>query len=105
MIEGAEEFLLKPVKLADVKRLKELIMRGGEAEEGKTKKLSPKRILQNDIDSSPSSSSTSSSSSSHDVSSRALRRPGSPGTMHMKVGRTCAEAAQYPVTGGRFPAG
>lgn len=69
MIEGAEDFLLKPVKLADVKRLKELIMRGGETNEGKTKKLSPKRILQNDIDSSPSSSSTSSSSSSHDVSS------------------------------------
>ncbi|KAG7587073.1 Signal transduction response regulator receiver domain [Arabidopsis thaliana x Arabidopsis arenosa] len=69
MIEGAEDFLLKPVKLADVKRLKEIIMRGGEADEGKAKKLSPKRILQNDIDSSPSSSSTSSSSSSHDVSS------------------------------------
>lgn len=65
MIEGAEDFLLKPVKLADVKRLKELITRGGEAGEGKNKKLSPKRILQNDIDSSPSSS----SSSSHDVSS------------------------------------
>ncbi|KAG5381004.1 hypothetical protein IGI04_028846 [Brassica rapa subsp. trilocularis] len=28
MTEGAEDFLLKPVKLADVKRLKELIMRG-----------------------------------------------------------------------------
>lgn len=71
MIEGAEEFLLKPVKLADVKRLKELIMRGGEAKEAKSKSPSLKRILQNDIDSSPSSSSssTSSSSSSHDVSS------------------------------------
>lgn len=67
MIEGAEEFLLKPVKLADVKRLKELIMRGGEAKEAKTRSPSLKRILQNDIDSSPSSS--SSSSSSLDVSS------------------------------------
>ncbi|EOA35743.1 hypothetical protein CARUB_v10020975mg [Capsella rubella] len=67
MIEGAEDFLLKPVKLADVKRLKELIMRVGEAKEGLTKSSSPKRILQNDIDSSPSSS--SSSSSSQDVSS------------------------------------
>lgn len=66
MTEGAEDFLLKPVKLADVKRLKELIMRGGEAEEGKTKNNSPKRILENNIDSSSSSSSTS---SSHDVSS------------------------------------
>lgn len=71
MTEGAEDFLLKPVKLSDVKRLKELIMRSGEAEQGKTKNLSPKRILQSDIDSSPSSSPTSSSSSSlfHDVSS------------------------------------
>ncbi|XP_010471585.1 PREDICTED: two-component response regulator ARR15-like [Camelina sativa] len=68
MIEGAEDFLLKPVKLADVKRIKELIMRGGEAKEGLTKSPSPKRILQNDIDSSPSSSS-SSTSSSQDVSS------------------------------------
>ncbi|KAJ4883794.1 Two-component response regulator ARR15 [Raphanus sativus] len=51
MTEGAEDFLLKPVKLADVKRLKELIMRmrGGEAEEEKTSNLSPIRILQNDI--------------------------------------------------------
>uniref|UniRef100_A0A1J3DMU0 Two-component response regulator ARR15 n=1 Tax=Noccaea caerulescens TaxID=107243 RepID=A0A1J3DMU0_NOCCA len=62
MTEGAEDFLLKPVKLADVKRLKELIMRGGEVQEG------PKSFLQNDIDSS-SSSSPSSSSSYHDVSS------------------------------------
>ncbi|KAF8111435.1 hypothetical protein N665_0076s0405 [Sinapis alba] len=49
MTEGAEDFLLKPVKLADVKRLKELIMRGGEAEEEKISNLSPKRIPQNDI--------------------------------------------------------
>ncbi|XP_018508319.1 two-component response regulator ARR15 isoform X2 [Brassica rapa] len=50
MTEGAEDFLLKPVKLADVKRLKELIMRGGEAEQEKTSNLiSPKRILQNNI--------------------------------------------------------
>ncbi|KAF2606607.1 hypothetical protein F2Q68_00046461 [Brassica cretica] len=52
MTEGAEDFLLKPVKLADVKRLKELIMRGGEAEQEKTSNLiisSPKRILQNNF--------------------------------------------------------
>ncbi|KAF3516516.1 hypothetical protein DY000_02063914 [Brassica cretica] len=52
MTEGAEDFLLKPVKLADVKRLKELIMRGGEAEQETTSNLiisSPKRILQNNF--------------------------------------------------------
>ncbi|KAL1216703.1 Two-component response regulator ARR15 [Cardamine amara subsp. amara] len=66
MTEGAEDFLLKPVKLADVKRLKELIMRSGEAEERKTTNPSPTRILQNDFD---SSSSSTSSSSFHDGSS------------------------------------
>ncbi|KAG7597553.1 Signal transduction response regulator receiver domain [Arabidopsis suecica] len=59
--EGAEEFLLKPVKLADVKRIKQLIMRN-EAEECKTLSHSNKRKLQEDCD-------TSSSSSSHDDSS------------------------------------
>ncbi|XP_018444013.2 two-component response regulator ARR15 isoform X1 [Raphanus sativus] len=62
MTEGAEDFLLKPVKLADVKRLKELIMKSGLAEEedNKAKHSCPNRILQNN---------TASSSSSHDVSS------------------------------------
>ncbi|KAG2324242.1 hypothetical protein Bca4012_038774 [Brassica carinata] len=63
MTEGAEGFLLKPVKLADVKRLKELIMRSGEPED-ETKHSCPKRILQDDTD-----SSTSTLSSSLDVSS------------------------------------
>ncbi|CAE5957912.1 unnamed protein product [Arabidopsis arenosa] len=62
--EGAEEFLLKPVKLADVKRIKQLIMRN-EAEECKTLSHSNKRKLQEDCD----TSSSSSSSSSHDDSS------------------------------------
>ncbi|CAH2067316.1 unnamed protein product [Thlaspi arvense] len=66
MTEGAEDFLLKPVKLADVKRLKELIMRSGEAEEGRIKNPSPNTIIQDDIDSSSPSSSSSSSSSYHD---------------------------------------
>uniref|UniRef100_A0A1J3EB20 Two-component response regulator ARR7 n=1 Tax=Noccaea caerulescens TaxID=107243 RepID=A0A1J3EB20_NOCCA len=57
--EGAEEFLLKPVKLADVKRIKQLIMRN-EAEECKTLSNSNKRKLAQDIDS---------TSSSHDDSS------------------------------------
>ncbi|KAJ4870707.1 Two-component response regulator ARR15 [Raphanus sativus] len=63
MTGGAEDFLLKPVKLADVKRLKELIMRSGVAEEeDKSKHSCPNRMLQNNTD-----SSTSTSSSSHDV--------------------------------------
>ncbi|XP_020869851.1 two-component response regulator ARR7 isoform X2 [Arabidopsis lyrata subsp. lyrata] len=60
--EGAEEFLLKPVKLADVKRIKQLILKN-EAEECKTLSHSNKRKLQEDCDTS------SSSSSSHDDSS------------------------------------
>ncbi|EOA37104.1 hypothetical protein CARUB_v10010295mg [Capsella rubella] len=61
--EGAEDFLLKPVKLADVKRIKQLIMRN-ESEECKTlRSLSNKRkLVEENID-------TSSSSSSHDDSS------------------------------------
>ncbi|KAF8112471.1 hypothetical protein N665_0064s0098 [Sinapis alba] len=62
--EGAEDFLLKPVKLADVKRIKQLIMRN-EAEECKTLSHSSKRKLGEDTD----TSSPSSSSSSHDDSS------------------------------------
>ncbi|CAH8381230.1 unnamed protein product [Eruca vesicaria subsp. sativa] len=61
--EGAEDFLLKPVKLADVKRIKELIMRN-EAEDCKTISHSNKRKLAEGIDT-PSPS----SSSSHDYSS------------------------------------
>ncbi|KAJ0256462.1 Two-component response regulator ARR15 [Hirschfeldia incana] len=60
MTEGAEDFLLKPVKLADVQRLKELIMRSGvaeEEEEDKAKHSCPNRILQKYTDSSTSSSS------------------------------------------------
>jgi two-component response regulator (ARR-A family) len=52
--EGAEEFLLKPVKLADVKRIKQLIMRN-EAEECKILSHSNKRKLQEDSDTSSSS--------------------------------------------------
>lgn len=66
--EGAKDFLLKPVKLADVKRIKQLIMRN-EAEECKTLSLSNKRKLgEEDIDTtSPSSSSSSSSHAETDV--------------------------------------
>ncbi|CAN7052923.1 unnamed protein product [Brassica rapa subsp. trilocularis] len=55
MTEGAEDFLLKPVKLADVKRLTELIIRNVEPEEeDKSKHSYPNRILQNNTDSSSS---------------------------------------------------
>ncbi|XP_013587680.1 PREDICTED: two-component response regulator ARR7-like [Brassica oleracea var. oleracea] len=63
--EGAEDFLLKPVKLADVKRIKELIMRN-EAEDCKTLSHSNKRKLAEYID---DASSPSPSSSTHDDSS------------------------------------
>lgn len=53
--EGAEDFLLKPVKLADVKRIKQLIMRN-EAEDHRTLSHSNKRKLGEDVDTSPSSS-------------------------------------------------
>ncbi|RID58015.1 hypothetical protein BRARA_F01345 [Brassica rapa] len=68
--EGAEDFLLKPVKLADVKRIKELIMRN-EAEDCKTLSHSNKRKLSEYIDdaSSPSSSSTHGDSSAKDFPS------------------------------------
>ncbi|CAN8292508.1 unnamed protein product [Cochlearia groenlandica] len=59
--EGAEDFLLKPVKLADVKRIKQLIMRN-ETEECKILSHSNKRkLVEENID-----TSSSSSSSSHD---------------------------------------
>ncbi|ESQ48968.1 hypothetical protein EUTSA_v10021491mg [Eutrema salsugineum] len=69
--EGAEEFLLKPVKLADVKRIKQLIMRNeAEAEECKTLRSHyNKREFPKDIDTpSPSSSSTTTSNDDDDSS-------------------------------------
>ncbi|KAJ0257355.1 Two-component response regulator ARR7 [Hirschfeldia incana] len=68
--EGAEDFLLKPVKLADVKRIKEQITRN-EAEDCKTVSHSNKRKLAEDIDdtSSPSSSSSPDDSSVKDFPS------------------------------------
>ncbi|GAV66249.1 Response_reg domain-containing protein [Cephalotus follicularis] len=44
--EGAEDFIVKPVKLSDVKRLKDFIMRGFGEEKGE--KSVPKRKLQGD---------------------------------------------------------
>jgi hypothetical protein len=52
--EGAEDFLLKPVKLSDVRRLKDFIMRG-EVKDGE--KCSLKRMRSSD-DCSPSLSTT-----------------------------------------------
>ncbi|KFK44048.1 hypothetical protein AALP_AA1G208700 [Arabis alpina] len=67
--EGAEDFLLKPVKLADVKRIKQLIMRN-EAEECKTISQSNKRKLEEeDIDTTSPSSSSDAESYVKDISS------------------------------------
>ncbi|GKV14219.1 hypothetical protein SLEP1_g25122 [Rubroshorea leprosula] len=60
--EGAEEFLVKPVKLSDVKRLKEFILKG-EAE-GSGERRVCKRNLEDDSHCSSSSLSSPSSSSS-----------------------------------------
>ncbi|KDP31161.1 hypothetical protein JCGZ_11537 [Jatropha curcas] len=46
--EGAEEFIVKPVKLSDVKRLKDFIMKG-EGEEEKRKRKILKRKLQDGV--------------------------------------------------------
>ncbi|XVF50243.1 hypothetical protein PTKIN_Ptkin04bG0080300 [Pterospermum kingtungense] len=45
--EGAEEFLVKPVKLSDVKRLKDCIMRGG-TEENRGRSVHKKRKFEED---------------------------------------------------------
>ncbi|XVF09206.1 hypothetical protein REPUB_Repub07fG0072100 [Reevesia pubescens] len=58
--EGAEEFLVKPVKLSDVKRLKDFIMRG-ETEENEGRRVHKRKF---EDDSHPQSSSSSSSISS-----------------------------------------
>jgi two-component response regulator (ARR-A family) len=52
--EGAEDFLLKPVKLSDVRRLKDFIMRG-EVKDGKKNSLKRRRSSD---DCSPSLSTT-----------------------------------------------
>ncbi|KAE9467352.1 hypothetical protein C3L33_00748, partial [Rhododendron williamsianum] len=45
--EGAEDFLLKPVKLSDVKRLKDFVLKGQGEEDGRDKG-SCKRMIQHD---------------------------------------------------------
>ncbi|XVE54895.1 hypothetical protein DITRI_Ditri03aG0118900 [Diplodiscus trichospermus] len=57
--EGAEEFLVKPVKLSDVKRLKDCIMRG-ETEENRGRRFYKRKF---EDDSSPPSSESSTPSS------------------------------------------
>ncbi|KAK2965147.1 hypothetical protein RJ640_005310 [Escallonia rubra] len=64
--EGAEEFLMKPVKLSDVKRLKSFILRGEGDEHGK--KQTQKRKLEDDPSSASSPLSSSTSSLSDDLS-------------------------------------
>ncbi|XP_022727392.1 two-component response regulator ARR5-like isoform X2 [Durio zibethinus] len=61
--EGAEEFLVKPVKLSDVKRLKDFIMRG-ETEENGGRRVHKRKFEDDSHQSSWLSSSTPSSPSS-----------------------------------------
>ncbi|XP_061360299.1 two-component response regulator ARR5-like isoform X2 [Gastrolobium bilobum] len=74
--EGAEEFLLKPVKLSDVTRLKDFIMRG---EMKESEKGSPKR-RRSDDDCSPSLS-TMFSPMSHPCDPSSVISPLSPSTL------------------------
>lgn len=43
--EGAEEYIVKPVKLSDVKRLKDHIMRGEPQENGKSGLLLKRKLI------------------------------------------------------------
>ncbi|PON31195.1 Two-component response regulator [Parasponia andersonii] len=63
--EGAEEFIVKPVKLSDVKRLTNFVMKGEGKESGGAKRISQKRKFKDDISplSSPSPSPSLSPSS------------------------------------------
>ncbi|CAL0325379.1 unnamed protein product [Lupinus luteus] len=81
--EGAEEFLLKPVKLADVRRLTDFIMRGEVKED---EKMSQKRKLSDDCI--PSVSTTFPSvSQQRDSSSSSGLSPLSPSSLSSKKSR------------------
>ncbi|OIW18364.1 hypothetical protein TanjilG_31504 [Lupinus angustifolius] len=84
--EGAEEFLLKPVKLADVRRLTDFITRGEVKEEVKTSK---KRKLSDGC--SPSLSTTFSSVSQPRDPSLSGLSPLSPSSLSSKKSRLCSE--------------
>ncbi|KAJ4712245.1 Two-component response regulator [Melia azedarach] len=79
--EGAEEYIVKPVKLSDVKRLKDHIMKG-EAEENGRRKLHKRKLRDDDVQplspSSSPSSDLSSSSPSSDLSSSSPSSPDCP---------------------------
>ncbi|XP_059642329.1 two-component response regulator ARR5 [Cornus florida] len=61
--EGAEEYLVKPVKLSDVKRLKDFLLRG-EEENGERVTTHKRKLLDDYVPSSPSSRASSDQSSS-----------------------------------------
>ncbi|KAE9602601.1 hypothetical protein Lal_00050155 [Lupinus albus] len=84
--EGAEEFLLKPVKLADVRRLTDFITRGDVKEEVKT---SQKRKLSDGCI--PSLSTTFSSVSQPREPSLSGLSPLSPSSLSSKKSRLCSE--------------
>ncbi|GAA0142674.1 winged helix/forkhead transcription factor [Lithospermum erythrorhizon] len=61
--EGAEDFLLKPVKLADVKRLTDFVLKGTVSKKNGSDVKNPKRKLLDDSSSSSADSALSSQSS------------------------------------------
>ncbi|CAL0306839.1 unnamed protein product [Lupinus luteus] len=84
--EGAEEFLLKPVKLADVRRLTDFVMRGEVKEEVKT---TQKRKLSDGC--SPSLSTTFSAVSQPRDPLLSGLSPLSPSSLSSKKCRLCSE--------------
>ncbi|MED6170614.1 Two-component response regulator arr5 [Stylosanthes scabra] len=82
--EGAEDFLLKPVKLSDVRRLKDFIMRG-EVKEGE--KRCCKRLRSDDCSPSSTTHPCDSSPLSSPLSSSSLLSQLSPSTLSSKKSR------------------
>nr|DAD34721.1 TPA_asm: hypothetical protein HUJ06_005361 [Nelumbo nucifera] len=88
--EGAEEFIVKPIKLSDVKRLKHYLTREGENES----RWSHKRKLQDAVPSSTSPSTLSLPPSS----SSFLSVPSSPESPSMRAQDPVSKSRQEPVS-------
>ncbi|KAG9129457.1 hypothetical protein Leryth_013052 [Lithospermum erythrorhizon] len=78
--EGAEDFLLKPVKLADVKRLTDFVLKGGVSKNDGARMNRKRKLLD---DSSSSSADSVSSSSSSPLSSDSESSPRHSSTPHL----------------------
>ncbi|KAF8399354.1 hypothetical protein HHK36_015219 [Tetracentron sinense] len=85
--EGAEEFIVKPVKLSDVKRLKDYVMRE-EGEDDSEKGTYKRKLQQDDSDLSSLSSSSSSSSPSSSPPSSSSSSPLSSPSRQLKTTST-----------------